>query len=95
MDVVDSTEASWVVVDAGNADFSLSWHGIQPEVAKFTRICTYDRAGCEWSDPFPEPRTAKAMADGDGNCAETVVLMRESHRQVPNFAIALENMTAV
>lgn len=55
-----------VIVDAGNGDFFLGWQGIQPEVAKFTRVCTYDRAGCEWSDPFPEPRTAKVMADGDG-----------------------------
>lgn len=52
-----------VVVDAGNADFSLSWQGIQLEVAKFTRICTYDRAGYGWSDPSPKPRTAEVMAE--------------------------------
>lgn len=52
-----------VIVDAGNGDFSLGWVGIQPEVAKFTRICTYDRAGYGWSDPSPKPRTAKVMAD--------------------------------
>jgi pimeloyl-ACP methyl ester carboxylesterase len=27
---------------------------VQAEVAKFTRICTYDRAGYAWSDPGPE-----------------------------------------
>lgn len=52
-----------VVVDAGNADFSLSWQGIQPEAARFTRICTYDRAGYGWSDPSPKPRTARVMAE--------------------------------
>ena len=52
-----------VIVDAGNGDFSLSWQGIQPDVAKFTRICTYDRAGYGWSDPSPKPRTAKVMAE--------------------------------
>lgn len=52
-----------VVVDAGNGDFSLGWSGIQPEVAKSTRICTYDRAGYGWSDPSPSPRTAKVMAE--------------------------------
>lgn len=51
-----------VVVDAGNGDFSVGWRGIQPEVAKFTRICTYDRAGYGWSDPSPKPRTAIVMA---------------------------------
>jgi pimeloyl-ACP methyl ester carboxylesterase len=52
-----------VIVDAGNGDFSLGWQGIQPEVAKFTRICTYDRAGYGWSDPSPNPRTAKVMSE--------------------------------
>ena len=52
-----------VIVDAGNGDFSLGWAGIQPEVAKFTRICTYDRAGYGWSDSSPNPRTAKVMAE--------------------------------
>jgi pimeloyl-ACP methyl ester carboxylesterase len=52
-----------IIVDAGNGDFSLGWSGIQPEVAKSTRICTYDRAGYGWSDPSPKPRTAKVMAE--------------------------------
>lgn len=52
-----------VVVDAGNGDFSLGWSGIQPEVAKSTRICTYDRAGYGWSDSSPHPRTAKVMTE--------------------------------
>jgi len=52
-----------VVVDAGNGDFSLGWFDIQPEVAKSTRICTYDRAGYGWSDASPKPRTAKVMAE--------------------------------
>ena len=52
-----------VVVDAGNGDFSVGWSGIQPEVAKSTRICAYDRAGYGWSEPSPNPRTAKVMAE--------------------------------
>lgn len=52
-----------VVVDAGNGDFSTGWQGIQPEAAKFTRFCTYDRAGYGWSDDSPNPRTARAMAE--------------------------------
>lgn len=52
-----------VIVDAGNADFSLSWIGVQTEAAKFTHICAYDRAGYGWSDPSPNPRTAKVMAE--------------------------------
>lgn len=52
-----------VVVDAGNGDFSLGWSLVQPEVAQFTRICTYDRAGYGWSDPAPGPRAARQMAN--------------------------------
>jgi pimeloyl-ACP methyl ester carboxylesterase len=52
-----------VVVDAGNGDFSVTWSGIQREVEKSARICTYDRAGYGWSDPSPHPRTASHMAN--------------------------------
>ncbi|MBN2149157.1 MAG: alpha/beta hydrolase [Anaerolineales bacterium] len=51
-----------VVVDAGNGDYSLGWSLVQPEVAQFTRICTYDRAGYGWSDAGPSPRTAQQIA---------------------------------
>jgi pimeloyl-ACP methyl ester carboxylesterase len=33
--------------------FSFDWALVQPEVAKFTRICTYDPAGSAWSEPIP------------------------------------------
>jgi len=39
-----------IVVGAG---FSFDWALVQPEVAKFTRICTYDPSGTAWSDPGP------------------------------------------
>jgi pimeloyl-ACP methyl ester carboxylesterase len=51
-----------VVVDAGNGDFSLGWGLVQPKVAEFSRICTYDRAGYGWSDPGPQPRSAEQIA---------------------------------
>lgn len=37
--------------------FSFDWALVQPEVAKFTRVCTYDASGNAWSerDPGPEP----------------------------------------
>jgi len=45
-----------VVIDAGLGDWTTSWGTIQTEVAKATRVCTYDRAGLGWSDPGPLPR---------------------------------------
>src|ERR1700691_5597255 len=46
-----------VVVENGLGDFSFDWILVQSRVARFTRICTYDRAGYAWSDPGPKPRT--------------------------------------
>ena len=48
-----------VIMDSGAGGNSLSWNLVQPEIAKFTRVCTYDRAGLGWSDPGPLPRTSR------------------------------------
>jgi len=46
-----------VVVETGLGDFSFDWTLVQNQVSRFTRICTYDRAGYAWSNPGPKPRT--------------------------------------
>lgn len=46
-----------VVIESGLGDFSFDWTLVQDPVSRFTRICTYDRAGYAWSDPGPTPRT--------------------------------------
>ena len=51
-----------VILDAGLGDSSLSWRKVQPEIAKFTRVCSYDRAGVGYSEPSLAPRTSKVMA---------------------------------
>ena len=56
------TGSPTVVVESGWGEFSASWGWVQPEVAKTTRICTYDRAGMGWSDVSPNPRTAREFA---------------------------------
>ena len=52
-----------VLFDAALGASSLSWSLVQPEVARITRSCTYDRAGFGWSDAGPMPRTAGRIAD--------------------------------
>ncbi|KAF3362414.1 putative Hydrolase, alpha/beta fold family [Chlamydiales bacterium STE3] len=47
-----------VVLDAGMGCNSLDWILVEPEIAKFARVLTFDRAGYGWSDPGPEPRTS-------------------------------------
>jgi pimeloyl-ACP methyl ester carboxylesterase len=50
-----------VVLEAGGGDFSVTWALVQPNVAMFARICSYDRSGSGWSDLGPNPRTMRQM----------------------------------
>jgi pimeloyl-ACP methyl ester carboxylesterase len=52
-----------VILDAGNAEFSLTWALVQPKVAEFARVCAYDRAGLGWSERSPNPRTAPYIVE--------------------------------
>jgi pimeloyl-ACP methyl ester carboxylesterase len=52
-----------VLLESGIAASSLSWTLVQPNVAKFTRVCAYDRAGLAWSDASPAPRTFDRIVD--------------------------------
>jgi pimeloyl-ACP methyl ester carboxylesterase len=51
-----------VVLEAGLADSLDTWRRVQPEIARFARVCSYDRAGYGYSDPGPMPRTSDRMA---------------------------------
>ena len=51
-----------VVFDSGWGDWAPVWTIVQPEVAKWTRACSYDRAGAGFSDPGPMPRTSVRIA---------------------------------
>ncbi len=48
-----------VVIDSGAGGKTLDWCLVQPEIAKFARVITYDRAGYAWSDASPLPRTSE------------------------------------
>ena len=57
------TASPTVVIVAGLGDWSTTWEGyVQPEVAKTTRVCTYDRAGMGWSEAAPLPSDAAQFA---------------------------------
>jgi pimeloyl-ACP methyl ester carboxylesterase len=51
-----------VILESGLGGTSSSWGWIQPEIAKTTRVCAYDRAGMGWSDPGPASRDAQTIA---------------------------------
>jgi pimeloyl-ACP methyl ester carboxylesterase len=50
-----------VLLEAGGGDFSVTWALVQPAVATFARVCSYDRAGSGWSELGPNPRTMRQM----------------------------------
>src|SRR5437868_14765837 len=52
-----------VVFDSGWGDWAPAWSKVQPEIAKWTRACSYDRAGTGFSDPGPMPRTSVHIAE--------------------------------
>jgi hypothetical protein len=52
-----------VVFDSGWEDWAPVWTIVQPQVARWTRACSYDRAGAGFSDPGRLPRTSVRIAD--------------------------------
>jgi pimeloyl-ACP methyl ester carboxylesterase len=52
-----------VVFDSGWGDWAPAWSKVQPQIAKWTRVCSYDRAGTGFSDPGPMPRTSVRIAE--------------------------------
>jgi pimeloyl-ACP methyl ester carboxylesterase len=51
-----------VILESAGGVPARGWAKVQPEVAKFTRVCSYDRAGYGWSEPGPQPRTVEQEA---------------------------------
>jgi pimeloyl-ACP methyl ester carboxylesterase len=50
-----------VIFEAGLGDFSVEWSLVQPDVARFAQVCSYDRAGDGWSELGPHPRTIRQI----------------------------------
>lgn len=85
-----------VVLDAGLGGSSLDWSLVQPSLGRTTRVCAYDRASMGWSDPSPQPRTPRQIADElhtlltNAGIAEPYVLVGHSlaGKNVRLFALA-------
>jgi pimeloyl-ACP methyl ester carboxylesterase len=52
-----------VVMDAGLGGGVLDWQTVQPKVAEFVRVCSYDRSGVGWSESGPTPRTSPRIVE--------------------------------
>lgn len=51
-----------VVMESGFGATAAAWFKVLPELARETRVCSYDRAGYGSSDPGPSPRDGAAIA---------------------------------
>ncbi len=51
-----------VILEAGAANPALAWYFVQADVARFTRVCSYDRPGFGWSDPMSTPVSRDQVA---------------------------------
>ena len=46
-----------VILEAGGGSSSVQWWPLQEQLAEFSHVCSYDRAGFGWSDPSPTELT--------------------------------------
>ncbi len=60
---------------------SLSWNAVQGEIGKYTRACSYDRAGIMWSEPGPRPR------DGETIAAELKTVLEKAEEEDPYILV--------
>jgi pimeloyl-ACP methyl ester carboxylesterase len=51
-----------VILDSGLGDSYIPWRKVQPEIANFTRVCSYDRAGLGFSYYSHHPSTSRDFA---------------------------------
>ena len=70
----ENADGPTVILDHVGAANAAQWGLVQPEIAKTTRVCAYDRAGFGWSERGPTPRDARQS-------------MQELHTLLANAAI--------
>lgn len=69
------------VIVVGGA-FSFDWGLVQPGVAAFTQICTYDVSGTAWSDSYPGTERQQKSTP---SCVDRIV---EIHNVLKNAAVS-------
>lgn len=90
-----------VILEAGLGDGSINFRSLQSRVARFTRVCAYDRAGYGWSDAGPEPRDMNALVGeletllGEAGEAGPFVVAGHSYGGVIALAFANRNPGSV
>jgi pimeloyl-ACP methyl ester carboxylesterase len=73
--------APTVILEAPANSSALDWGLVQPEIAKFARVCSYDRAGFGWSETGPAPRTAQQAVQ------ELHILLQDAEERGPYLLV--------
>ena len=76
-----------VVLDNGLCQEMSSWGSVPSGVAKFTRICTYNRTGRGYSSPAPSPRSGQQLVYELHTLLELKGAPRRSGRSAPSKAV--------
>ncbi len=73
-----------VLLDAGFGSTTMAWRNVQDSIAKFSRACSYDRAGYGFSDPATRPSDARNTVEdlhalvAGGNLHKPLILVGHS-----------------
>jgi pimeloyl-ACP methyl ester carboxylesterase len=70
-----------VILDYGLSGSYLDWYFVQPEVARLTRACSWDRSGYGWSDRSPRPQLPSVIA------AELHTLLEKAGEKPPYILV--------
>ncbi len=63
IDCTGNPSKSTVILLAGGGRTAADWSKVQPDVSKFTRVCSYDRAGLGPSDKIAIPQTVSEIVN--------------------------------
>lgn len=73
-----------VILEAAAGSMSAAWAWVQPEVARVTRVCSYDRAGLGWSEagdgryvPSRVPEELRVLLDRANETGRIVLVGHE------------------
>ena len=75
------TGAPTVILETGKGGGSVHWAWIQRDVAKVSRVCSYDRPGYGWSDPTEAPM------DAVNTSRQLYALLKAANEKEPYVAV--------
>jgi len=73
--------APTVILEAGLGQASLNWALVQEDIAKTSRVCSYDRPGYGWSDPAYVPM------DAANTSQQLYALLQAAGEKAPYLAV--------